>query len=90
MLALFLRQVYKRNPFGFQVLHGPEYLQAIELIETRNQAFDVIQLSVLAVFANQEFANSLTPGDVPAYEEFVFLIESLPSATDLIDTLAKR
>jgi hypothetical protein len=77
VLALFLRQVRKGDAFGFQVLHGSEYFHAVELIETRNQAFDVVQLSVLAVFSNQEFANSLTAGDVPAYEEFVLLIESL-------------
>jgi hypothetical protein len=40
----FLRQVYKGNAFGFQVLHGSEYFRAVELIETRNQAFDVVQL----------------------------------------------
>jgi hypothetical protein len=77
MLALFLRQVHKGNGSGFQVLHGFEYFRPIELVETRNQAFDVIQLSVLAIFSNQEFANSLTPGNVPAYKKFVLLIEPL-------------
>jgi hypothetical protein len=62
MLAFFLRQVYKGNAFGFQVLHGSEYFQAVELIEARDQAFDVIQLSVLAVLANQQFANPFSPG----------------------------
>src|SRR5882724_2566544 len=77
MLALFLWQVYKGDAFGFQVLHGSEYFHAVELIETRNQAFDVIQLSVTAVFANEQFANPVITGKITAYEEFVLLIESL-------------
>ncbi len=75
---IFFRAGHKRHPLGFQILHGFEDFGTVELVEPRNKALHVVQLAVLVVFPNQEFANAFCAWDITADEEFVFANTAIP------------
>jgi hypothetical protein len=74
MFTRFLGKVDEWTLRYLEVLNGVVDLFSIKRIQTRNQSFDEIQLSVDPKFTDQEFTNSAGTRDVATQKEFVLLV----------------
>jgi hypothetical protein len=77
MFTRFLGKVDEWTLCSLEVLNGIVDLFSIKRIQTRNQSFDEIQLSIVPKFTNEEFTNSPRDRNVTTEEEFVLLVTTL-------------
>src|SRR6185369_12548779 len=77
MFTRFLGKIDEWTLCSLEVLNGIVDLFSIKRIQTRNQSFDEIQLSIVPKFTDEEFTHSAGTRDVTTQKEFVLLVEAL-------------